>query len=119
MFTLMDAYVFSGRFALRAAALLLASSACAAEPASPPKPEAPPPSMQAFGAANANCLEWTNSCLVCVRLAPPGDAGTAEGAETTEGAKTRIGGEAPDQGVACSTPGIACQPKEISCVAMR
>jgi hypothetical protein len=69
--------------------------------------------MQAFGAANANCLEWTDFCLVCRRLDPSADAKTAESAAT------QSGGEAQDQDIACSTPGIACQPKTIICTEQR
>ena len=57
------------------------------EPAPPGKPAAI--SVQGWGADNANCAEWTNSCVVCQR----NEAGVA----------------------ACSTPGIACQPKDVVC----
>ncbi len=46
-------------------------------------------SVLAYGAAHPECLEWTDSCRVCLR--------------------------SPDGRVGCSTPGIACQPKEIVC----
>ena len=52
-----------------------------------PKPEKLPEvvAVQAYGAANPACSEWSDGCVVCVR-----------------------GGK-------CSTPGIACQPGEIAC----
>jgi hypothetical protein len=40
----------------------------------------PPPAVQA-GPPDAACLEWTDSCVICARTS---------------------------QGLACSTPGIAC-----------
>ena len=43
----------------------------------------------AYGAAHPECLEWTDSCRTCLR--------------------------SPDGRVGCSTPGIACQPKDIEC----
>lgn len=79
------------RIAFTSAALWLALASAGAradDDASPPsKGEAV--SMAAYGSWNANCLEWTNACVICQREA---------------------GGVA-----ACSTPGIACQPKGIVC----
>jgi hypothetical protein len=69
--------------------------------------------MQAFGAANADCLEWTDFCLVCRKLELPANDGSAESPTT------QSGGEALDQHIACSTPGIACQPKTILCTEQR
>ncbi len=46
-------------------------------------------SVLAYGAAHPDCLEWTDSCRTCLR--------------------------SPDGRVGCSTPGIACQPKDIVC----
>jgi hypothetical protein len=46
-------------------------------------------SVLAYGAAHPECLEWTDGCRICLR--------------------------SPDGRVGCSTPGIACQPKEIEC----
>jgi hypothetical protein len=89
----------SNRFALcrranwLAALAVSAVSASADEPRPSPLPKPPPVSMQAYGDHNADCLEWTNSCLTCRR---------EEDAE-----------------IACSTPGIACQPGEISCAVKR
>jgi len=75
---------------------VFAGAALADEPPSPALPQAPAASMQAYGAGNADCLEWTNSCAVCRRQASSQS-------------------DAP--GIACSTPGIACQPGEIICKA--
>jgi len=41
------------------------------------------------GAPDATCVEWTDSCVVCSRTS---------------------------QGLACSTPGIACTPSAPRCV---
>jgi hypothetical protein len=46
-------------------------------------------SVLAYGAAHPECLEWTDSCRTCMR--------------------------SPDGRLGCSTPGIACQPKDIEC----
>ena len=46
-------------------------------------------SVLAYGASHPECLEWTDSCRICAR--------------------------SPDGRVGCSTPGIACQQKEIVC----
>jgi hypothetical protein len=45
-------------------------------------------SLETFGAKNPTCLEWNDGCETCRK-----DSG----------------------GVHCSTPGIACQPKEAVC----
>jgi hypothetical protein len=46
-------------------------------------------SLQGFAAQNPFCLEWTDTCSICLR---------------------------DQKGVAqCSTPGIACQPAAIAC----
>ena len=58
------------------------------EPVSPPAKPAGV-SVLSWGADNALCAEWTNSCVVCQR----NEVGVS----------------------ACSTPGIACQPKDIIC----
>jgi hypothetical protein len=70
----------------------------AEQPSAPPAPVPPPPpgktsppdiSMEAYGTSNPQCLEWTDSCQICAR---------------------------DDQNRnACSTPGIACLPGDISC----
>ena len=45
--------------------------------------------IHTWGGDHSNCAEWTNSCVICQR----NEAGAA----------------------ACSTPGIACQPRDIVC----
>jgi hypothetical protein len=65
--------------------------------------------MQAFGAANADCLEWTNACLVCSRLALAPDP-EATDTVVDKGGESHDG-ESRHTEMACSTPGIACQPK--------
>ena len=47
--------------------------------------------MQSYGARNKECLEWTDTCVNCVR-AQSGD------------------------NFNCSNIGIACQPKDVICV---
>ena len=59
----------------------------AAQGAAPLTPEEG--SLQAFGANKPTCVEWNDSCATCER-----DSAGA---------------------VHCSTPGIACQPREIVC----
>ena len=46
-------------------------------------------SLRGFGPLNAQCLEWSDGCAICLR-----DEKDA---------------------VHCSTPGIACQPAAIAC----
>jgi hypothetical protein len=62
-------------------------------PPPPGKPSPPDVSMEAFGVANPDCLEWTDMCQVCARDA--------------------------ENNFACSTPGIACLPGEASCKSQR
>jgi hypothetical protein len=45
--------------------------------------------LESFGAKNPACAEWSDGCVICRRDA----AGVAR----------------------CSTPGIACQPKDVAC----
>jgi hypothetical protein len=60
----------------------------------PPGKKSPPDvSMEAYGTSNPQCLEWTDSCQTCAR-------------------------DSQNQ-AACSTPGIACLPGEVSCKAER
>jgi hypothetical protein len=81
------------------AALICSVAPDLADEAAPsPLPE-PPVSMQAYGAHNPDCLEWTDSCVVCRRLDAP--------------QKDAAGHDATD--IACSTPGIACQANTINC----
>lgn len=68
----------------------------ASPPANPLEPSAV--SMQAYGASHSDCLEWTNGCLVCSKFKAD---------------------EQAEEKTACSTPGIACQPGEIRCLATR
>lgn len=44
--------------------------------------------VQAWGAANPDCAEWTDLCTVCARV---------------------------PEGIACSTPGVACLPQPVVC----
>jgi hypothetical protein len=46
-------------------------------------------SLRGFGSLNAQCLEWSDACAICLR-----DEKDA---------------------IHCSTPGIACQPAAIAC----
>jgi hypothetical protein len=46
-------------------------------------------SLQGFGAQTLNCVEWSDSCSICLR----DESGAMH----------------------CSTPGIACQPEAIAC----
>ena len=48
-----------------------------------------PQAARQDGAPDATCLEWTDSCVVCSRT---------------------------PQGLACSTPGIACTPSAPRCL---
>jgi len=68
----------------------LAVSEPAPLPPPPPGKKLPPDiSMEAYGTSNPQCLEWTDSCQTCAR-------------------------DSQNQ-TACSTPGIACLPSDISC----
>jgi hypothetical protein len=83
------------RLARSLAALVVAcaSTARADEPTAAALPNAPAAIVHAYGEYSADCLEWTDSCTICRR---------------TENSET-----------ACSTPGIACQPREIACSVRR
>ena len=48
-----------------------------------------PPSTPATFDREPTCAEWTDSCIICQRT---------------------------DQGLACSTPGIACVPRDRQCL---
>jgi hypothetical protein len=86
------------------ASLRLQPAAPAGEVAAQTKPAL---TLQNFGGHNADCLEWTNSCAVCRRLAgQPARAGRPW---------SRRGGVK----FACSTPGIACLPGELVCLQKR
>ena len=54
--------------------------------------QAPGTSVQAYGRSNASCLAWTDSCVTCT-----------------------AGSDQPQ----CSTPGIACTPKPVSCTSSK
>jgi hypothetical protein len=73
---------------------------CHAAPALAPKGEL---ILQSYGRGHSDCREWTNGCAVCRRLA-----------------QVPVRPDRPWAGrggvkIACSTPGIACQPGEIQC----
>jgi hypothetical protein len=75
-------------FAITLVLSVMAGAASAQDATPPATPEAA--TLQDFGAKNASCVEWNDGCATCLRDA----AGLAH----------------------CSTPGIACQPREIACV---
>lgn len=72
----------------RALALALSSGA-AAQTAEAPGAGPPPRPVAAFGLDNPECLEWSDSCVLCKRL--------------------------DDGSPACTTPGTACVPDEPAC----
>ena len=80
-----------------ALALALGPAAFAGEAAPSASPAEPTPTlnpeeqatMQSFAAAHPQCVEWSDGCAVCKRALS----------------------------VNCSTPGIACEPREIVCKA--
>jgi len=47
--------------------------------------------VQSYGQHNKECLEWTDTCVNCVR--------------------TQSGGD-----YSCSNVGVACQPKQVECL---
>jgi hypothetical protein len=73
-----------------AALLLLAAPAMADAPKAPALPPQDEPHVSRFGDTDKTCLEWTDSCQICIR-------------------------EKPDTATHCSTPGIACTPAKASC----
>jgi hypothetical protein len=56
--------------------------------------------LKNFGASHRECLEWSDGCSVC-KLFPRGVPANGVIAEMDY--------------VACSLPGIACQPADIAC----
>ncbi|WOJ89017.1 hypothetical protein RZS28_14565 [Methylocapsa polymorpha] len=72
---------------------LICAPARADEPAAAPSPNDREAIVQAYGERHADCLEWTDSCTIC------------RGLESAE--------------AACSTPGVACQPRDIVCSVKR
>lgn len=75
--------------------LAFTASALADAPTAPkmPPPLEPEPHISSYGAHNAACLEWTNSCQICTRSVTDGKMGETH----------------------CSTPGIACTPAATIC----
>ena len=53
-----------------------------------PAPQQERIAVQAWGAAHPGCAEWTDLCTVCARIL---------------------------EGIACSTPGVACLPQPVVC----
>ncbi len=77
------------------ALILLATAALADEPRAPDMPApAQAPHVSFYGRTNAACLEWTDSCQICMRIPEDGKLGPTH----------------------CSTPGIACTPSAITCL---
>ena len=74
------------QFASIVAALAIASTAAADAPTAPAAENEP--SVQS-GAALAACSAWTDGCVTCQRTAA---------------------------GIACSNPGISCQPRQQRCL---
>lgn len=50
-----------------------------------------PDPIQNYGLHNKDCLEWTDTCVNCVRTGARGD-------------------------YSCSNIGVACQPKDVTCL---
>jgi hypothetical protein len=78
-------------FKLLAASIAIMLTAHEAVPAELKAGEESADWMQSYGDRNKDCLEWTNTCVNCVRV-QSGD------------------------NFSCSNIGIACQPKDIICV---
>lgn len=81
------------RFCLRGMVALAAIVVAAALPAFAEDPVAQSPTqeqiaVQAWGAAHPACAEWTDLCTICARV---------------------------PEGIACSTPGVACLPQSVLC----
>jgi hypothetical protein len=76
---------------LAGASFLIVLMALQAAPAELPPGQASADWMQSYGEHNKDCLEWTNTCVNCVR-------------------------DQSSKNFSCSNIGIACQPKEVSCV---
>lgn len=82
--------MWNGRICIRgilAIVMVAGAVAHAEEPAAPP-PAEERIAVQAWGAAHPECAEWTDRCTICARV--------------------------PD-GIACSTPGVACLPQAVIC----
>ena len=78
-------------FKLLGASIALILMAHKAAPAEQTPGQASPDWTQNYGERNKDCLEWTDTCVNCVR---------AQSGEN----------------FSCSNIGIACQPKEVTCV---
>ncbi len=71
-------------------ALIMGAAAfpVSAEESATPSPAQERIAVQAWGAARPECAEWTDSCTICARV---------------------------PEGIACSTPGVACLPQPVIC----
>jgi hypothetical protein len=69
--------------------IALAAATSARGDEAPSMPTQEQSSLQGFAAAHLECREWDDGCATCQR----------------------------DSAIHCSTPGIACQPREIACKA--
>ena len=78
-------------FKLLAASIAIASMAREAAPAEIKVGQDSAVWMQSYGDRNKDCLEWTDTCVNCVRI-QSGD------------------------NFSCSNIGIACQSKDVTCV---
>jgi hypothetical protein len=75
---------------LAGALLLMVLMVVEAAPAELTSDQAATDWLQEYGGRNKDCLEWTDTCVNCVR-------------------------SQPDENFSCSNIGIACQPKEVRC----
>jgi hypothetical protein len=72
--------------------LLLISGACAQSENQAPSPHgASERWVQGYAHDNKDCMVWSDSCVTCLRSKTDGD-------------------------YSCSNIGIACQPKEVTCI---
>jgi hypothetical protein len=78
-------------FKLLGASIAVILMAREAAPAELPPGQASADWMQEYGSRNKDCLEWSDTCVNCVR-------------------------DQSSKNFSCSNIGIACQPKEVSCV---
>jgi len=78
-------------FKLLGASIAVILTAREAAPAELPPGQASADWMQSYGEHNKDCLEWTNTCVNCVR-------------------------DQSSKNFSCSNIGIACQPKDVKCV---
>ena len=80
------------RFKLLAAFLVIISITIEATSAELTPGQASADWMQGYGDRNKDCMEWTDTCVNCVR------------------------DQSSENFSSCSNIGIACQPKEVTCV---